>query len=1041
MTIAGRSQKKGRKTETAPPEAAASARRRPWLKRGLWTAFVVAVLFVAYLLAGYYAVPRLIRHAANSWAQDTLKKPIRIGDIRFDPLRFTLDVQDLAIPEDKAPMLMAERIHVGFSILSLPWGPYRFTEVRLERPMVRAVIRPDHSLNLTDLLPKPKAPSKPGRAVRIGTFAVSRGELIFADQSLPDRPQTTLIPVAFTLKDFQTDSAAGGAFTLKARSELGEGFAWSGSLSAAPIHSRGRIQISALRAQTIGAFLGPSAPARFDGGLMDFTTGYDLRYGEGDLGLDLAGASLDVAGLKAKGGLLPAGASASVEGVQARLDRLHVAAGARRALDIQAALPSVTMDGLGLAAPGQPVRIKAIALTGVRFDAAARRLQADVLTLDGADLRVRRGAGGRLSLASLMTPGRPATTSGRALAPVAQPAPWSLHLGSFALRGARLELDDQATSPALHTLVTPIDLIATDLDSDLSKPVALRFDARMDGARVEATGSATPASAAGDFKVALSGLPLKTLLPYGPPLHDVDLTSGDLSASGELRFKGADAKALRFDGQAAIDKVSVRQPSTNGLLFSWDAFRLEGLRYASGRATVREGALTTPVGRVIIMPDRTLNLAAMTSSAAPATPPAATTPLALPQKAAVAPASGPPPPATLFTMQRLTISGGTMEFADLSIQPNFQARIEALQGSLSNLSNAPDAIAGIDLSGQVIDRFSPATIKGSMDLFGFDRQTDLHMAFRNIELPLFNPYSGRYAGYAIAKGKLTTELSYRIDHRKLVADHHVIIDQLQWGQATDSKDKAPFPIRLATALLKDKNGVIDLDVPVTGSLDDPKFRLWPIIWQVVRTTLEKAAVAPFRLIGSLFAGAEKAQYVDFEPGSTALSPEASQSLGALAGALAQKKELSLDIPAGPGLDADATALADARIDAALITQKKGAPASLAALPLDEQLKRMKALYKAQFHKDPAFPQPQAPATAKTSPDLRKTGELQWMREQLRPVFAPSRTDLAELGAARAKAVRDALLARGDIDPTRVFMTPQAAASLAEGHPRLELKLQ
>jgi hypothetical protein len=393
-------------------------------------------------------------------------------------------------------------------------------------------------------------------------------------------------------------------------------------------------------------------------------------------------------------------------------------------------------------------------------------------------------------------------------------------------------------------------------------------------------------------------------------------------------------------------------------------------------------------------------------------------------------------------MKQLVIDGGTMEFADLSIDPNFQVRIEALQGSLSNLSNRPDSLVDIDLNGQVIDRFSPVSIKGSLDMSGFDRQTDMHLSFRNIELPLFNPYSGRYAGYAIAKGKLTTELSYKIDHRMLKADHHVVIDQLKWGAATDSKEKAPIPVRLATALLKDKNGVINLDVPVTGSMDDPKFKVWPIIWQIVRTTLEKAAVAPFRLIGGLFAGADKAEAIDFAPGSADLPPDAGQALGALGKALAQRQELSVDIPAGPGLVDDARAIADSRIDQALLAQK-AKPQAAADLRPDERLARMKALYKTQFHENPAIPPAQQPAAgqAKVTPQQRKAQDLAWLQDRLRPGFTPSPGELQALGAARAKAVRDALLGETGVDPTQVFMTPQDVASSEGGHARLKLKLQ
>jgi hypothetical protein len=151
------------------------------------------------------------------------------------------------------------------------------------------------------------------------------------------------------------------------------------------------------------------------------------------------------------------------------------------------------------------------------------------------------------------------------------------------------------------------------------------------------------------------------------------------------------------------------------------------------------------------------------------------------------------------------------------------------------------------------------------------------VAFSNIELPMFNPYSGVYAGYSIAKGKLSTRFTYHIANRALQAEHHVIVDQLQWGQASANKARVSWPVRLATALLKDSHGVIRLDVPVRGTLDDPTFRLGPIIWKIIGNVITKAVTAPFRFLGSLFAGAEKAQFVDFAPGSAQLPDTAGEA--------------------------------------------------------------------------------------------------------------------------------------------------------------------
>lgn len=390
-----------------------------------------------------------------------------------------------------------------------------------------------------------------------------------------------------------------------------------------------------------------------------------------------------------------------------------------------------------------------------------------------------------------------------------------------------------------------------------------------------------------------------------------------------------------------------------------------------------------------------------------------------------------------------------MGFSDLSITPNFSARIDELKGTISNITNAPGQTAAIDLSGQVIDQFSPVTVKGSMDLSSYDRKTDMQLAFRNIELPVFNPYSGRYAGYAIAKGKLTTELSYKIDNRALKADHHVIIDQLEWGQATASKDAVPLPLRLATALLKDSKGVIDLDLPVTGSLDDPKFSLWPIIWQVIGNVLEKAVTAPFRLIGSLFEGADKAQYVDFALGSASLPQGSAEALGALAKALNQRPELKLDIPAGPGIREDATATANAALDKALLAKDNGKVTSVAALDADDQHDRLEDLYRAKLGKKPAFPDFSADAL-KAAPgakpdasddDRRALLETQWMRTELLNSFMPGNAELAALGTARATAVRNAVLADGSVDPARVFMAAAMTEAANEGHARMELKFE
>lgn len=112
------------------------------------------------------------------------------------------------------------------------------------------------------------------------------------------------------------------------------------------------------------------------------------------------------------------------------------------------------------------------------------------------------------------------------------------------------------------------------------------------------------------------------------------------------------------------------------------------------------------------------------------------------------------------------------------------------------------------------------------------------------------------AGYCIDKGKLSIETTHRVEERRLAAEHRFVVNQLQLGERVESPNAVSLPLKLAVALLKNRNGVIDIDLPVRGTLDDPKFRLGPIIWKVVVNLLLKIVTSPFTLLGNLFGGGQ-----------------------------------------------------------------------------------------------------------------------------------------------------------------------------------------
>jgi hypothetical protein len=316
-----------------------------------------------------------------------------------------------------------------------------------------------------------------------------------------------------------------------------------------------------------------------------------------------------------------------------------------------------------------------------------------------------------------------------------------------------------------------------------------------------------------------------------------------------------------------------------------------------------------------------------------------------------------------------------------------------------------------------------------------------------MELSIFNPYSGKFAGYNITKGKLTTEMHYKVEDRKLDARHHITVEQLEFGDKTESKDAVSLPIKLAVALLKDRNGVINLDIPVSGTLDDPTFRLAPIIWKVFVHTLEKAVTAPFALLGALFGGGPDLQYIDFRPGAADMDPAAMDRTRAIVKALNERPQLKIEVPIAWISELDRPALAEAR----LLTQiretqagKGSRKTSPAAFPKFEQLdpsakvELLTQFYAKDVGGDPKFP-PEV-TNLKTKPELA-AAKADFLKQALLEHIAVTDSDLTALGQQRAMAVQQALLTDTQLDPARVFLVVNDKAKNQDGKVRLELSLR
>lgn len=1026
-------------------------RARPWII----AAAIIALLIALYAAAGYLWAPRLIQDQAQAWTRDKLKQELAIGEVKVDPFRFTVDISGIAIPAG-APMVRVKDLHVNFAARSIFGESYRFDEIRLVEPEVKAIVQPDGKLNLLALVPPPNPDPFP--PVLIADLNVVRGRALLADHSKGNKPETVLTPIGFRLQNLHTTRDEGGGFQLQGRSDADEEFVWKGKVSMAPIASNGGLAIRNLQASSVQKFAGDMLPSELRAGTIDLDLGYVASYGDAGARLRADLPMLNFTGMKVVGRpeLLRANIEigrVGIKGVRLTADMPPGGEMASTASVSGVAARDMRIIGTGPAA-GEGASLKSADIEGIAVTPATSAFSIGAVRLAGLDVGTTRDAKGGIGILRLVPPAREAKQGAAA---AGYPA-----IGEFSLTDAKLRLVDKAVKPVSTWTVAPLTVTARSAEGNMQGPLKVNIAGKLNGATAfSATGEVNPEAPSADMAVKLAGFPVKAGVPYTVDFPALEIVSGTVSADGRVRYS---AKDMGYRGGVAVDNLQLVETYQRTDLVKWKRLQVEGIDATPKKAVVERVRVTEPYSNVTIFPDGTLNFQRLvTFNPQPVVVPAADA-APMPAKkltraerraeaqraeaekqaaAAQARAALAAPvvePAIPVVVKRVDVVGGTMDFADFSLRPNFGAKVQGVNGSLVNLSNRPRTVTQVKLDGYVIDKHSPVSISGELTPMQYDRRTHIDMAFRNIELPVFNPYSGRWAGYSIAKGKLTTELGYRIDNRKLEATHHIVIDQLEWGEATDSKEKVSMPIKFATSLLKDKNGVIELDVPVSGTLDDPTFKLGPIIWKVIGNLFEKVLTAPFRALGDLFGGKDDVQFVDFEPGSTAVPSAAASNLAGIAKGLSEKPELRLDIPAGPGLPLDADGIADQKIAAAAMAKevKKGQPADLSTLEPDKRHDRLEDLYKAQLKSKPAYPAgPEGEEKA-----ARHARETAWLIAELRKSFAPSAADLAALGKARADAVRQALLQGATpVDPARLFISGRDSAVEKDGRARMELKLE
>jgi len=557
---------------------------------------------------------------------------------------------------------------------------------------------------------------------------------------------------------------------------------------------------------------------------------------------------------------------------------------------------SFSMDNLTLASGTMtPLKLAQLGFEGGKLDLSARRATLSRLYADGGQLDLSRDAKGQFVFLSRMP-------TGGAAAPAPQPAstaaPWAASIKSVELSKFGARYDDAGTG--IKADLQDFNLKLTDAGTDLKKPLAFQGGVSLrEGGQLTAQGKVVPATGAVDTELKLTKLAIAPVQPLLAKFVKLKIADGSISAQGRLRTGAGGSKAdpaLRYDGSFEVAELSLNEED-NDRFAHWKSVRADklALSLSPDLLDVAELRVVEPNAILIIENDRSFNAERLLVKRAAAAPAPEAKPVA---------ASEPFP----VRVRRVRLQGAKLDFTDLSLRPQFGAKIYELSGVITGLSSKRDARSQIELDGRV-DEFGLARIRGQLNPFVPTDNTDLNVVFKNIDMVAASPYSMKFAGYKIAQGKISLDLQYKVRDSQLEGNNQIVLDNLTLGERIDSPDALKLPLELALAILKDSDGRIDLGVPVSGNMNDPQFSYGAVVWKAIGNIMGKIVTSPFRALGNLFGvSGDKLEAVDFDAGSDVVLPPEREKLQQVAQILAKKPQLKLSVPAQYNEAADGAAL-------------------------------------------------------------------------------------------------------------------------------------
>lgn len=945
---------------------------------------ICAVILVAslalYAVIGFYLLPFLVLGKGPGLLSEKTGLQVQIKAFRFNPFRFDLEMQGFTLlATDGNPLFGFEDFAFGFNAWeSVKQQTLIIDSISLSKPVVNIVRETDGRFNFSSLLSKPEpAAAEPPKTsvslpITVRNLALEQGLVNWLDKSSGRNRAESLQPLNLKVSGLSIEHAGIAGFELNFGLATGGQLQWAGEFGLMPVTSKGRINIQQLDLPKIWQeFLQDMLPVQIVDGQFNSQIEYQADISAAGLSLKISNSEMSLAQLQ----IAEKGRDAGLLGI-----------------------PDLTVAGIAVDTDKKQIGLGSVSSKDAKISAWLEK--------DGS-----------VNYQNLF--GKTAQEDSAPVTPAAKnkQQDWQINLKQLNIGNYQLLFTDNTQTPPQSSQFTGISLKLQHFAYPGSDKFPLQFSAIYnDAGKLEASGEVglMPLSAA--MAVNIHGIALKNFQSYMNPYLRLEVVDGAINTQGKLNLSVADELQLVFQGDVNVDNLTTRDKVNHRDFLKWNDFQLLQINADLANQTFifNTIVLDKPYVRITIQKDRSTSFDELM-----VTQPTTGKPTQAQVGDGTSKVAKPDP---IISIGKILLKNGSSDFADYSLILPFVAQMGGLDGEISGFASNQDTPLKLQLKGKVYD-LAPVNIKGSYQIKTGD--SDIALKFSHMPLPLITPYMADFAGYKIEKGQMDLDLQYTIKQRQLEAKNKIFIDQLALGEQVENPHASSLPLHLAIALLKDADGKINLDFPVTGSLDDPQFSIGSLLVDVLGNLVSKLVTSPFRAFDGLLSEDKDFSTINFEPGSTELDSTESAKLDQLSKALQEKPNLVLEIK---GMAFQVQDWPELRFQVLVEILKKMKSGELRdkgqnirseyiELNDDEYKRLLEKFFKEVFPQElqhSLLGKPQI----KTQPDMEF---YEAARQKLEGIFQPEPQRLNEIAIARASAISRYLVEKAGLDISRIYI--------------------